>query len=89
MSLAFGSAVRLTSCLSITMDVERDASKSRAASTEARPLRVSIFEVLIAEKEDRGCEEKKSTGSLIHMESPTEAFTHSLAATASFKKDLR
>jgi len=50
-------------------------------------LCVSIFEVLIKENEDGSCEGRRCMRSLIHIESSSEAFTHSLAVTATFNKD--
>lgn len=54
MSVAFGSAVRLTSCRSITMDVERRDSQRSAVKAEVRHLRLSILQVSIEEDEDGG-----------------------------------
>jgi hypothetical protein len=71
------------------MDAESRASKSSTPTAEARELCVSILQVLIEENEDGGCEGRRCMRSLIHIESSSEAFTHSLAVTASFNKGAR
>jgi hypothetical protein len=68
------------------MDAESRASKSSTTKAEARELCVSIFQVLIEENEDGGCEWRRCMRSLIHIESSSEAFTRSLAVAASFNK---
>ncbi len=52
MEAASGSDVRLTSCLSITMDAEKESrdSKRSAAKRELRCLRVAIFQVFVGRK---------------------------------------